>query len=181
MTQKHTVKTKTCKCKVKTPKRIGNYGVKGDPWSDLIISTPANKMSYALDISEYMQKQNSCKPTIIAFLLKKTDKAVQLKEVFGYGRTMWFPKGHVQPTPQTHAKMTVEDIEKYYGKSNLSQTDKKKHLLGGIWYGDDQIEDADGNVLIPGEIHNRHKQNIAQSRGVKRINASTTRGIFSKD
>lgn len=178
MIRKTTTPKTKCKSKVTKPKRIGRFGVKDDPWSDLPVSTPANKASYAFDISEYMQRQNSCKPTIIAALLKKTDKAVQIKELFGYGRTMWFPKSHIRPTPQIHSKMTPAQVKEFFG-DKLSPIEHKKHLMGGVWYGDDQIEDAEGNVLIPGEVHERHKQNMAKTRGVVQPKKSTR--IFGKE
>jgi hypothetical protein len=85
-------------------------------WNDVVISSGKKldiKNSYAFDISEYMQKQNHCGKTVIGFVMKETDKALQIKELFGYMRTMWFPKSHIRLTPQEYPKLTPEQIKKY--------------------------------------------------------------------
>ena len=130
-------------------------------WNDVPISTLKKldvKDSRAFDISEYMQKQNQCKSIIIGFLMKETDKAVQIKEAFGYQRTMWFPKAHIQMTPQSYTKMTPDKIERYCGK-DINPIERKKHLLGGVWDGDEQIVDADGKPVKLGEALERYKRN----------------------
>jgi|WetSurMetagenome_2_1015567.scaffolds.fasta_scaffold120001_3 hypothetical protein len=87
-------------------------------WNDIPISNPKKldiQNSRAFDISEYMQKQNHCGRTVIGFVMKETDKAVQIKELFGYMRTMWFPKSHIKLTPQAKRTPREEAFMKEHG------------------------------------------------------------------
>lgn len=84
------------------------------------------KFSYAFDVSEYMQKQNSCKKCIICFVRAKTEKAILLEELFGYRRKMWFPKSHISLTPQIHCNfIKFEKTEKQHIDGfNQNRSDK---------------------------------------------------------
>lgn len=64
--------------------------------------------SYSFDIPEWLQKSKMITTgNIIGVVIKQTKGAIQIKELFGYQRVMWFPRSQIALTPQISIEQVV--------------------------------------------------------------------------